>query len=168
MNFFHKNSYLLQRFFLSLALFLCLSEVKSQNPCPLGCECDTQKFKLKCFGVQWNKLSSWEISIIGESIHQIQILDLSKNIISSLKEEINLPSLKKLLLSENNIQNIHPAAFKKLSHLVNLDLTGNSLFNISREVFSPLVNLERLRLRLNKLKTLDSNVFVDLKNLRML
>lgn len=75
------------------------------------------------------------------------MLDLSMNKISNLDFALELPLLKKLVLADNLIKQIHPFAFSKLSGLKDLDLSMNQL-NVLSNV-DRLTSLQSLNLRQN-------------------
>ncbi|XP_015609169.1 protein windpipe isoform X2 [Cephus cinctus] len=79
----------------------------------------------------------------------------------------NFTSLRKLDLSEGNIENIEFGTFRKLSHLENLNLAGNRIAQLKLTVFEGLQNLQTLDLRRNSIKQL-SPALIKLKNLKIL
>lgn len=87
---------------------------------------------------------------------QLQILDLSKNSISSFMLDTfkDLFDLTFLDLSENSIQSIENGSFKDLKDLKELKLSKNTLENINADDLKNLHNLRKLYLSYNKLKSI--------------
>lgn len=153
---------------LLISSLLFVISASGEKLCPVGCECDLSKQKVKCSGGRWSELNLKDAAVFA-SMSGLQHLDLSKNKITRLESSfIQAPTLKRLNLSDNKIRSIAPKAFSGLSNLVTLDLSANNLHIISREVLTPLKALERLKLKSNQLTTLEENIFADLEHLKML
>ena len=109
-----------------------------------------------------NKLNSLAIDALN-TCPQLLVLDLSRNRLSSTPSAIaSLHQLQTLDLSENMIDNIAEAPFLKMKHLWRLQLNGNQLSNITVGLFSQLAAIQILDLSSNKIgfvekKSLDSN-----------
>ncbi|XP_044746680.1 probable serine/threonine-protein kinase roco5 [Coccinella septempunctata] len=74
--------------------------------------------------------------------------------------------LKELKLIRDNIQTIHPLAFKNLIKLQYLLLSGNKLKKFPKEALSSLRNLTTLELVSNGLESLDSDDLPELPSLK--
>ncbi|XP_048749071.2 slit homolog 2 protein-like [Ostrea edulis] len=83
----------------------------------------------------------------------------------------DLPNLKLLDLSRNEIRTIRPGAFKNVSAtLEKLDLTGNALTTDSLQTFTTYdwKNLRNLRILYNKITGLPDNMFSKMEKLESL
>lgn len=112
----------------------------------------------------------------------IQSLNLSNNLISELGDaelsEKKFRNLQRLYLSANQLFQIHPNAFFKLTGLIELDLSYNQLISLVQEASNgnessecfmrQLANLRQLNLASNKLARLEARTFADLRQLRQL
>jgi Leucine-rich repeat (LRR) protein len=79
-----------------------------------------------------------------------------------------LTKLTHLSIQGNEISEIIPGTFEKISHLEYLRLDNNVIVNLEFDVFSGLVNLKCINLKGNKLQYLHPDTFVGLPNLERL
>jgi hypothetical protein len=88
----------------------------------------------------------------------VQILDLSHNVIRTLRNESfpNYLRLSEVILSYNELEGIQLNAFAGLHMIRKIDLSYNNLKSIYPEIFSSNPKLEFLSLRSNPLKHLPS------------
>ncbi|KAJ3612519.1 hypothetical protein NHX12_020794, partial [Muraenolepis orangiensis] len=78
------------------------------------------------------------------------------------------PGSRSLLLPNNRLSSLGPAALANLSSLEVLDLSNNYLDNLPAGLFRDMSNLSRLSLRNNSLTSLDPQLFQGLGNLQIL
>lgn len=123
---------------------------------------------------------------------KLQILDLSRNKISSVAEDsfVNLVNLTELHLSFNEIKNLSGYTFNALKNLELLTLKGNRIQVLSDDIYANLINmrnismsnnyfvqipqylfrhnkkLEFVWMQSNKIRTLSGVTFSNLPNLR--
>lgn len=123
---------------------------------------------------------------------KLQILDLSRNKISSVAENsfVNLVNLTELHLSYNEIRNLSGYTFSALKNLKLLTLKGNRLQVLSDDIYANLINmrnismsdnyfvqipqylfrhnkrLEFVWMQSNKIRTISGVTFNNLPNLR--
>ena len=71
-------------------------------------------------------------------------------------------------LSFNNLTNINPAVFQKLSKLTRLNLGDNKLVHINPLLFDGLKNLFELKLKKCELQLIDHSLFKSLAKLNKL
>lgn len=70
-------------------------------------------------------------------------------------------SIEELNLARNNLQELNPHAFSKLSNILYINLAQNNLQKIPENVFDRLETLEELDLSYNSLKSLPPKVFTN-------
>jgi len=87
----------------------------------------------------------------------VETLDLSLNSLSYLKVGMfeNIPTLRNLYVTFNQITGIEKGAFKKLNNLSKLQLFGNKMSQLNWEVFYNLPKLRRLHLQNNYITEID-------------
>ena len=94
-----------------------------------------------------------KLNLPGLLVENTVLLDLSGNNLSKLVDEDfssgNYAMLQKLILKNNQIEDILVEAFKPLEHLKYLDLSNNHLTKMSATVFKDLKSLERVKLNGN-------------------
>jgi hypothetical protein len=78
------------------------------------------------------------------------------------------PTLETLDLSNCNLSEINPYAFRGLDRIVNLSLANNNLNDLTVKVFDPLVNLKELYLQGNRLSRILPQTMFPLKKLIVL
>lgn len=88
-----------------------------------------------------------------------------QNIPSTFFHNKHLSTLTTLLLSRNNLSDLNPATFRKLTNLVTLDLCYNQLKNLPQGVFSGLQELKTLRLDRNQLTSIPPSIFNSLSKM---
>ena len=77
-----------------------------------------------------------------------------------------LPILTYLSMNSNEITEITPGTFEKISHLEDLNLAHNRIEHLGVEVFYGLVKLIYIYLQGNKLQYLHPDTFIGLPNLQ--
>lgn len=87
-------------------------------------------------------------SDLSESEAQLIYLDLSDNLISSIREYdlVKLPNLLQFKIRSNRLENIHENAFSFITKLQLLDLSSNFLHTLTRNHFLYLSKLQYLYL----------------------
>ncbi|CAH2059296.1 unnamed protein product, partial [Iphiclides podalirius] len=150
--------------------------------------------KIKALNLSSNSLIGKNISpyLFDQNPH-ISVLDLSRNDMSRAPNNLlhslqslesftldraflaevpkfatspNLKTMKRLVLSTNQIQKIDDATvFVNLENLEVLDLERNNLESINENVFKPLRKLKGIYLRSNKLREIPINLFQNLPKL---
>nr|XP_040239263.2 uncharacterized protein LOC120959720 [Anopheles coluzzii]XP_040239264.2 uncharacterized protein LOC120959720 [Anopheles coluzzii]XP_040239265.2 uncharacterized protein LOC120959720 [Anopheles coluzzii] len=103
----------------------------------------------------------------GRKFSNLMILDLSANLLSTLRRDYfsRLERLKLLQLSANQLHNLPSDIFTDLPNLVELDLHGNRLGELPLHLFRPLGRLRVLNLANNTIHDLPRNSFAGLGNL---
>ncbi|XP_043270416.1 leucine-rich repeat-containing protein 15-like [Venturia canescens] len=135
-------------FFVFLAIF---SSISAQDRCPLRCMCSLshEPRKIIC--------SSQEIESYPSNISDlVQQLDLSRNLLTSISDEINnLFELQYLNLANNKLESL-PSDLHQLGQLHKLDLSNNKIVEIYDIVaINQLTGLKVLYLSQNPLSSLD-------------
>ena len=132
-------------------------------PCPDECKCNPDGL------VQCREAG---LTYIPANIPQYTLhLDLSKNKINKILADgsfKNLPNLKTVDFSENNIEKIESNAFDGAVSLQSIDLKKNQLSHIEEGVLATLKNLTSLELRENHFKCVSNKTFTGLSKLRKL
>ncbi|XP_015904274.1 leucine-rich repeat-containing protein 15 [Parasteatoda tepidariorum] len=112
---------------------------------------------------------SWEMIAELRALHY---LDLSYNKLKKVPKQWfyhSPPSLRSLILKENQISQLEPGAFRYMFKLNELDLSSNSISEISRNLFPyPGNELIFLRLSDNNLRSLPEDLFDEMFGLRRL
>lgn len=113
-----------------------------------------------------------EINIVFKLSPKLTSLDLSRNKIISLKDDLfnGLDNLKTLSLYSNRLTMLQRDVFRNLPNLNSLELSFNRLHSIAEDAFVSLGNLSHLSLAMNNLTFLSQNLFRNntmLKSLRL-
>src|SRR6218665_1134737 len=153
--------------------------------CPRNCTCEFKKFTVNC-SKRWltdvppnvpyttrflflnkNKITTLGEPAIYQNLRQLQVLDISRNSITTFHNAIcsNLGHLKVLDLSNNMVNVIDSDAFVGLSSLQCLSLSFNPLPHLQYGLFSPLVSLTELKLDSTHVAFVPE-AFLNLTNLR--
>ncbi|XP_022217785.2 uncharacterized protein LOC111071009 [Drosophila obscura] len=93
---------------------------------------------------------------------KMRMLTISGNdlsVMSSLHYLLKSSSIEELDLSRNNLMELNPRAFSKLSNIVFINLAQNNLKKIPEKVFEPVETLEELDLSYNSLSELPRGIF---------
>ncbi|XP_033253021.1 uncharacterized protein LOC117192446 isoform X2 [Drosophila miranda] len=93
---------------------------------------------------------------------KMRMLTISGNdlsVMSSLHYLLKSSSIEELDLSRNNLVELNPRAFSKLSNIVFINLAQNNLKKIPEKVFEPVETLEELDLSYNSLSELPRGIF---------
>lgn len=100
----------------------------------------------------------------------IQILDLSNNNLQQLHQEafkkVGLSNLKKLFLRECNIETVHKLAFTTLAIMIELDLSKNRIRYLHPDTFKGTEKLRLINLSNNLIDKLEDGIFRNLKFLQ--
>lgn len=106
------------------------------------------------------------ISVPREMSVELQVIDLSMNIIPELRanefRDANLPNLHKIYMKNCTLQEIHRDAFKGLTLLIELDLSNNFLKVLYPGTFSDVYRLRVLIVTHNQIEHLGDNLFENL------
>jgi hypothetical protein len=99
----------------------------------------------------------------GIMYQYLKKLYLSNNQINVLQSDTfsNLSNLDHLDLSNNQISEIQPGSFNNLPNLCYLDLDHNQISEIQPNIFNNLPVLESLSIRFNKITELKPNIFTE-------
>ncbi|KAI5638980.1 leucine rich repeat domain-containing protein [Phthorimaea operculella] len=109
-------------------------------------------------------------SIPANLSSDIQILDLSNNNLQQLHQEafkkVGLSNLKKLFLKECNIDTVHKGAFVNLAIMIELDLSKNRIRSLHPDTFKGTEKLRLINLSNNYIDKLEDGLFRNLKFLQ--
>eukprot|EP00122_Pirum_gemmata_P019785 Pgem_evm1s18513 len=150
----------------------------------------------KLFRLSWLHLGFNSITQISSLSFRdngvLQTLYLTKNLLSELPTDINLPNLKYFFINANKISEIEEQQFANMPSLETLSLSNNSIGEIPKKAFIPLKNtakeiflyqnllneipegisylksLRKLDISNNKITNIDTNSFQYCENLEML
>ncbi|EGD73870.1 variable lymphocyte receptor A [Salpingoeca rosetta] len=92
-----------------------------------------------------------------QPLQHLEVLDVSSNYLTVVKEGLATASLQSLYLHDNIITQVDRAAFSLGTHLKNLTLDGNQLQHLPEGVFAACRNLQALYLQHNQLKSVTQN-----------
>lgn len=104
-----------------------------------------------------NNFQSFPVAV--RTLPKLKILKLSENMISELPTDSFQSSLVILLLQGNQIETIHPLAFKSSSNLGLLNLNTNKLATMNTRIFRETKKLKTLRLDYNELEDINGVLF---------
>ena len=79
-----------------------------------------------------------------------------------------MPSVRRLMLQHNNIQEVDASLFASMSQLIILDLSYNRIQHLHKFIFCPLYNLEYLSLCHNLILSLYTGIFIYTPNIQVL
>jgi len=104
------------------------------------------------------------------NVSALEVLDLSYNNLRILDINILkvLPKLSLLKFERNEISEIMPGTFDKISPLEYLDLDHNRIKHLESDTFNVLVNLKYIHLQGNQLQYLHPDTFIGLPKLQSL
>lgn len=106
------------------------------------------------------------VSVPKEMSNELQVIDLSSNIIAELRNSVfrdaNLLNLHKIYLKNCTLQEIHRDAFKEMSLLIELDLSYNQLKVLYPGTFTDVFRLRVLIVTHNEIEHLGDNLFENL------
>ncbi|KAF9415522.1 hypothetical protein HW555_006841 [Spodoptera exigua] len=133
--------------------------------CQRPCDCRWQS------GNKAAICSNSSLKIIPANLsNDIQILDLSNNNLQQLHQEafkkVGLSNLKKLFLKECNIEVVHKTAFVTLAIMIELDLSKNRIRSLHPDTFKGTEKLRLINLSNNFIDKLDDGIFRNLKFLQ--
>uniref|UniRef100_A0A7E4W7C1 LRRCT domain-containing protein n=1 Tax=Panagrellus redivivus TaxID=6233 RepID=A0A7E4W7C1_PANRE len=161
----------------------------------LNVEVKNRKFKVVTANFRGNQISEITGKILPGQEDNVEVLDLTDNLISSIDDAAfegleklhklklnhnlikdvnnkvfsrNLDNLHELRLANNLITRIKPGAFKFLQNLKKLVLDGNKGIEFTAKSFDGLDNLEELSLDYCDINQLDDDVFKHLNKLKKL
>ncbi|XP_053673610.1 leucine-rich repeat-containing G-protein coupled receptor 5-like [Anopheles nili] len=158
-----RNSNIFSVFTIALLFFTTQQATASDSPaeggkyCPKICTCDIVE-ELKRADCSNEKL----INTYTDVPHNVEILDLSINIISSIENDNfkHYDNLVKLFLSENSIQTISLDAFSNQRRMTTLDLSHNRLEHLNEQLFERNELLVDLNLSNNNFMMLPDRPFL--------
>ena len=120
--------------------------------------------------LSFNKIRT--INYLGYNLPNIRSLDLSHNQINELQLILfdNLPKLEYLYLDYNQIQKLELGLFDNLSNLNTLRLNNNNIVTLQQDLFKNLSLLDELRLDNNQISGIENTpyIFSNLLNLEIL
>lgn len=133
--------------------------------CQRPCDCRWQS------GNKAAICSNSSLSTIPANLsNDIQILDLSNNNLQELHQEafkkVGLSNLKKLFLRESNIETVHRLAFASLAIMIELDLSKNKVQHLHPDTFKGTEKLRLINLNSNFINKLEDGLFRNLKYLQ--
>lgn len=106
------------------------------------------------------------ISVPKEMSSELQVIDLSNNIIPELRNnefrDANLSNLHKIYMRNCTLVEIARDAFKSLNLLIELDLSNNDLKVLHPGVFIDVIRLRVFTMQYNQLEHLDDSLFDNL------
>lgn len=139
-------------------LEFCIPPSRGFQSCPSVCTCKWKN------GKRWVECQKKQQILIPDSIDpETQVLDFAGNNLQILPREVfsrhGLLNLQKLKLSNCNIGQIDPTAFRGLTNLVELDLSSNILTSVPTPTFSDIPYLRELALNNNPLQKIEGHAF---------
>ncbi|CAH0597691.1 unnamed protein product [Chrysodeixis includens] len=112
-----------------------------------------------------NQIKSLDNAAIFVNLDNLEILDLSYNLLENINGDILAPlkKLQKIVLRSNKIKTIPDNLFRNIPKLITIDLFGNLMEDVPVNAFrgSPLKNLN---LANNKITYLQDNFCLELMN----
>jgi Leucine-rich repeat (LRR) protein len=169
--------------------WLVMLPVRTELICPEECRCDLDGLFVNCSGselnsiplnistyvrklvLDGNRITFFENdSFVSRGLVELEILqaDFCKLRKIELEAFNGLTMLKQLSMLGNNISEIIPGTFEKMSRLENLRLDHNRIDQLDSNTVYGLVNLKNLSLEGNILQYLLPDTFVELPNLQNL
>jgi len=133
--------------------------------CPESCSCSTEDSDANSRTV---KCSYLDFSVIPEMLHAdtVYALDLSNNKISILRNTSfsSYSRLLRLILSNNEVEEIEISTFVGLGMMRVIDLSYNNLRSFNPEIFSSNPVLENVSLKGNRIAYLSSSSPILISN----
>ena len=101
-----------------------------------------------------------------KSLNQLQTIDLSDNLITSVvgASFLKMSNLWRLQLNNNKLTNVSVGQFKEMKSLQILDLSANKIVSVEKGSLDSNQKLQAVRLDANKLQNIEG-LFVNLHNL---
>ncbi|XP_060658382.1 protein artichoke-like [Drosophila nasuta] len=111
------------------------------------------------------QLETLDLSHIGLDILDPHLFGYNQEGTESIYDYLPMAHMRKLNLSSNNLQHLHPRAFAKLSSLEELYLSNNALRVLPEGLFVPIQNLKKLDVSYNQFAEISSDVINSLNNI---
>jgi hypothetical protein len=161
----YKNWEAWMRFVLIPFVLLTATFADFTTECQRPCDCRWQS------GNKAAICSNSSLKVIPANLSSdIQILDLSNNNLQQLHQEafkkVGLNNLKKLFLRECTIESIHKSSFITLAIMIELDLSKNRIRYLHPDTFKGTEKLRLINLSNNFIDKLEDGVFRNLKFLQ--
>uniref|UniRef100_A0A6Q2YKW8 G-protein coupled receptors family 1 profile domain-containing protein n=1 Tax=Esox lucius TaxID=8010 RepID=A0A6Q2YKW8_ESOLU len=106
-------------------------------------------------------------STVCDQLPNLQVLDLSYNLIQSLPSLSGCQKIQKIDLHHNEIEEVQSGTFQGLASLRTLDLAWNKLFSLDPLSFSGLPGLIKLDLTSNRLSSMPVSGLHGLTHLKL-
>ena len=103
-----------------------------------------------------------------EIVAYCQILHSTVSISEIIPLFQQMPSVRRLILQHNNIQEVNASMFASMSQLIILDLSHNLIQHLPKFIFCPLCNLEYISLSHNLILSLHNDIFIYIPNIQVL
>ncbi|EDW02087.1 uncharacterized protein LOC6560515 [Drosophila grimshawi] len=97
--------------------------------------------------------------VLNKKLRMLTISGNDLSVMSTLHYLLKSSSIEELDFSRNNLMELNPSAFTKLSNIVYINLSQNNLQKIPEKVFATVDTIEELDLSYNSLKELPATVF---------
>ncbi|CAG4987510.1 unnamed protein product [Colias eurytheme] len=147
-----------------ISITISMSITDFTTECQRPCDCRWQS------GNKAAICSNSSLKVVPANLSSdIQILDLSNNNLQQLHQEafkrVGLSNLKKLFLRECSLEVVHKAAFVTLAIMIELDLSKNKIRYLHPDTFKGTEKLRLINLSHNFIDKLEDGLF---RNLRFL
>ncbi|XP_023241913.1 chaoptin-like [Centruroides sculpturatus] len=145
---------------------LRIVDLSGNNLTTLPDDCFTGT-KLQQINLSRNSINNFPTNSFRGVKHSLSLVDLSYNLVQSVKGLSQLRALQSLNLSSNAINHLIDGSFFGLDNLLELDLSNNLIGELDPEVFMPLEMLKYLNLKNTNLTHLPILPLKSLRNLKI-